>query len=62
MNIYGHIYMCVCVCKYICLYLFIYLYIFLYEKVLPGTYLMHKILRYYTNKFYITVFMLRLAY
>jgi len=31
------------------------------KKFLPGTYLMHEILRYYTNR-YIIVFMLRLAY
>jgi len=45
----------------ICLYMFIYLYIYSYIKMfLPGTYLMHEILRYY--KFYITAFMLRLTY
>jgi len=44
---------------FIYVYIYIYIYIYSYiKKFLPGTYLMHEILRYYTNRFYITVFML----
>jgi len=49
MNIYGHIRI-----SYISIYIYIFIYSYI-KKFSPG-YLIHKILRYYTNRFYITVF------